>query len=315
MDLKISIIIPVYNVENYLKRCVDSILQQTYKNIELILVNDGSIDNSGEICDTYAKNDNRVIVFHQKNKGQSAARNVGLKHANGDFITFVDSDDWIELNMYEEMLNYTKTYNLDIIECDIQSTMDPVKTDKKRFVIENKEESTLRILENQYFSVCRRIYKSEIIKNLKFEENYIYEDMLFTSYLFRKFNKIGYINKPFYNYFIENDSSTMHGTFNAKNVKSIDVIFSFEQNINTNSKNEQIIKASKNYILFFSINHYIKLFQFKELDEGFIYRKKLKSLIKLNYVSSENNSTITRIARHSPMWLFNLFLRLSPKKF
>lgn len=315
MDLKISIIVPVYNVEDYLKRCVDSILNQSYKNLEIILVNDGSLDNSGLMCDEFKKKDARIKVVHQKNGGLSAARNTGLKNTTGDFVSFIDSDDWIELDMYKEMVHYATKHKLDIVECDIQYTSnEKIKTEPK-FLIENQEEAALRIIDNRFFSVCRRIYKFQLIKDMNFIKNYIYEDMLFTSELLCKIQKIGYINKPFYNYFIENTSSIMHGPFNVKNVKSIDVIYTFEKNIKNCFKSEPIIKASKNYILLFSINHYIKLFQFKELDKDFIYRKKLKSLIKSKYVSSENKSTITRIARHSPMWFFNLFLRLSPQKF
>ena len=139
--------------------------------------------------------------------------------------------------------------------------------------------------------------------------------MLFTSELICRINKIGYYNKPLYHYFIENTQSTMHGTFNIKNTKSIDVIYIFEQNIKNCFEEHQIIRALKNYILLFSINHYIKLFQHKKLDKGFIYRKKLKSLIKSNYLSSENNGKLTKIARYSPIWVFKIFLSLSPKKF
>lgn len=102
---KISIIIPIYNVEQYLPQCLDSIINQTYKNLEIILINDGSTDNSGKICDNYAKVDNRIHVFHKKNEGVSSARNLGLEKCTGDFIGFVDPDDFIELNMYELLYN------------------------------------------------------------------------------------------------------------------------------------------------------------------------------------------------------------------
>ena len=101
----ISIIVPVYNVEPYLNKCLDSIVNQTYKKLEIILIDDGSTDNSGLICDEYASKDNRIIVVHQKNKGLSAARNVGLNIAKGDYIAFVDSDDFIEKDMYFTMYN------------------------------------------------------------------------------------------------------------------------------------------------------------------------------------------------------------------
>ena len=118
----LSVIIPVYKVEKYLRRCLDSIVNQTYKNLEIILVDDGSPDNSGKICDEYAQNDKRIKVIHQKNKGQGAARNTGIIAANGELITFVDSDDWIENNTYEIMVSKLLQYELDIIKCAIVET-------------------------------------------------------------------------------------------------------------------------------------------------------------------------------------------------
>ncbi|HJA50079.1 MAG TPA: glycosyltransferase, partial [Candidatus Fusicatenibacter intestinipullorum] len=95
--VKISVIIPVYNVEKYLKRCLDSVINQTYKNLEIILIDDGSTDNSGKICDEYAQKDERIIVIHKENGGVSSARNKGLDICIGDYISFIDSDDWINL--------------------------------------------------------------------------------------------------------------------------------------------------------------------------------------------------------------------------
>ena len=118
MDCTISVIVPVYNSEKYLKRCIDSILNQTYKAIELILVDDGSPDNCGKICDEYAKKDKRVRVIHKTNAGVSAARNSGLEIASGNYATFVDSDDYIEPEMYGNMMEKVHQYNCDVVMCD-----------------------------------------------------------------------------------------------------------------------------------------------------------------------------------------------------
>ena len=114
---RISIIVPIYNVEKYLPRCIESLMGQTYKNIEIILVNDGSTDNCRHICNDYKKRDNRIIVFHQKNAGVSNARNTGLKVASGQFVGFCDPDDWVESKMYEEMLAAINKKNADIAIC------------------------------------------------------------------------------------------------------------------------------------------------------------------------------------------------------
>ena len=112
--MKISIITPVYNVEKYIHRCIDSILAQTFTDFELLLIDDGSKDNSGKICDEYAKSDKRIRVFHKENGGVSSARNLGVDEAKGEYISFIDPDDWIELNMYEEIFNFVDENNVDV---------------------------------------------------------------------------------------------------------------------------------------------------------------------------------------------------------
>ena len=118
----LSVIVPVYKVEPYLHRCIDSIRNQTYKNLQIILVDDGSPDNCGKICDEYAELDARIIVVHQKNGGASAARNKGLRYAVGDYVAFVDSDDWIASTMYETLVRMIERNDLDIARCGIIET-------------------------------------------------------------------------------------------------------------------------------------------------------------------------------------------------
>ena len=117
MEKTISVIVPIYNVEKYLDRCLKSIINQTYKNLEIILIDDGSPDNCGTICDEYAKKDNRIKVVHKDNGGLVKARNTGLDIATGEYISFIDPDDWIELNMYEEMIKIADETNTDIVRC------------------------------------------------------------------------------------------------------------------------------------------------------------------------------------------------------
>lgn len=118
----LSVIVPVYKVEPYLHRCVDSIRNQTYKNLQIILVDDGSPDNCGKICDEYAELDARIIVVHQKNRGLSGARNTGLRYAKGDYVAFVDSDDWIDSSMYETLVDMIEKNDLDMARCGIVET-------------------------------------------------------------------------------------------------------------------------------------------------------------------------------------------------
>lgn len=118
----LSVIVPVYKVEPYLHRCVDSIRNQTYKNLQIILVDDGSPDNCGKICDEYAELEARIIVVHQKNRGLSGARNTGLRYAKGDYVAFVDSDDWIDSSMYETLVDMIEKNDLDMARCGIVET-------------------------------------------------------------------------------------------------------------------------------------------------------------------------------------------------
>ena len=118
-NIELSVIIPIYNVEQYLRQCLDSVVNQYFKNIEIILVNDGSTDKSYSICQEYAENDNRIVLLNQKNAGLAAARQAGLNQARGNYITFVDSDDWLELEMYQKMMDAANSVNADIVFCNV----------------------------------------------------------------------------------------------------------------------------------------------------------------------------------------------------
>lgn len=185
---KISVIVPVYNVEKYLHRCIDSILSQTYRNLEIILVNDGSTDNSGEICEWYKEQDKRIKVIHKKNGGQSSARNAGLEIATGEYVAFVDSDDWIIDNMYEYLLGLIKKTESDVATIDFifarDETENKYRYSKKKInikVYENKEILREYLIEGTIrgsYSFCRNLYKRKLFKNVKFPNGKINEDIV-----------------------------------------------------------------------------------------------------------------------------------------
>ena len=183
---KISIIVPVYKVESYLSRCIDSILAQTYQNFELILVDDGSPDYCGEICDNYAEKDDRIKVIHQPNRGVSAARNASLDLATGDYIGFVDSDDYISINMYSDMIKLLEVNGLDIIIC----TAFMVKGDKVkgfvgdgRLTIYDKKEILNKSLIDFENTAWNKVYTRTAIGDIRFPEGRLFEDTA-TAYLF-----------------------------------------------------------------------------------------------------------------------------------
>lgn len=213
----ISIIVPVYNVERYLNRCLDSITQQTYSNLEIILVDDGSTDKSGIICDEYALKDNRIKVLHQKNAGQSCARNVGLDIALGTFIGFVDSDDWIVPDMFEKMHQNLTENNADISNCGIMRKNEKTGMEKRcapfPFPITGGNQGVHLLLENKLTVVpWNKLFKRNIWDNIRFPAGMWFEDELIMPYLFAKASIISYMDEALYNY-NERSGSTIHSSF------------------------------------------------------------------------------------------------------
>lgn len=196
---KVSVIVPIYNVEKYLEKCINSLLSQTLEDIQIILVNDGSKDNSGNIAKEYEKNNkDRVIYVEKENGGLSDARNYGLKYATGDFIAFLDSDDYIEKNAYEEMYNKAIEENADYVECDfIWEFPNKIRIDKQ-YPYKNKKEmlSFVRVV------AWNKLIKRQLItdNNLEFPKGLRYEDVEFTYKLIPFINKFAYVDKPFIHY-------------------------------------------------------------------------------------------------------------------
>lgn len=221
--VKISIVIPIYNAEDHLQRCVDSVLNQTEKNIEIILVDDGSKDNSIEICKNYLNQDKRVQLIHQENSGVSAARNRGIEQACGEYIGFVDSDDWIEPNMYECLLREANQASADIVICDARTVYEDGKIQADTITqlsgnqILQKSEFTPSLLLEMAGSAWRCIYKNHRYNDkLQKQKTILFplgvkfsEDRIFNLYAFGQANKICYIKKAFYNRYM-NEKSTVH---------------------------------------------------------------------------------------------------------
>lgn len=208
---KISIIVPVYNVKNYLSKCVDSILSQTFKDFELILVDDGSTDGSEKICLEYEKKDKRVKVFHKENGGLSSARNFGIKFSMGEFLGFVDSDDYIEKDMYETLYNDICEYEADIAVCglcDVYGNSFVYNKNKiKRCALEKVEAYKL-VLESKILSVSavNKLYKRSLFDKFLYPEGKTYEDAYLTPSLFYASEKVAY-NPAVKYYYVHRSSS------------------------------------------------------------------------------------------------------------
>lgn len=206
----ISVIVPIYRVESYLEQCIRSIQNQTYKELEIILVDDGSDDGCPEICDRYGKMDSRIKVFHKKNGGLSDARNYGLKQAHGEFIIFVDSDDYIHPRLYEYMMNILNHYSeVDMVMCPFQKVEEHEERAYERISVNNG----YRILEHReimeemfsedylnYTISCNKLYRKEMWEDMEFPVNRIHEDEFTSHELLYKAKKIGYLLQPSYYY-------------------------------------------------------------------------------------------------------------------
>ena len=211
---KLSIIVPIYNVEKYLKRCIDSILSQTYIDFEAILIDDGSSDQSGRIIDEYAKTDERIVAIHQKNKGVSAARNAGLQVAKGEYIGFVDPDDWIEPDMYSVLLDMMDSEHCDIASCswmanDENGVETPYSSGLSSALM-SREEYMKHLFDmppTVAGSVWSKVIRRDIIRSDFLEKYVICEDNHFVAQCCVNIKRAVYINKPLYHIFLRQNST------------------------------------------------------------------------------------------------------------
>lgn len=217
----ISVVVPIYNVEKYLNKCVDSLLNQDYTNLEIILVDDGSTDNSSKIADEYKEKNKNIKVIHKENGGLSSARNTGLKEAIGKYIIFIDSDDWIDTKMISTLFNLIKENDADISICGFLRTSgsdnDFKDINKPQIKTFTNMEAMMQLYNEDYLTefvvAWNKLYNIELFKNIKYPEGKIHEDEFTTYKLFYNAKKIVYTNEKLYNYRIT-PNSIMNKAFN-----------------------------------------------------------------------------------------------------
>lgn len=242
----VSVIVPVYNAELFLSKCINSLINQDYKKIEIILVNDGSNDNSKTICDEFSLKDSRITVVHRENKGVSSARNLGLEMCSGDFIMFIDSDDWIELNTISTLMNIQDESNYDLIMYGLsREYLELKKTTNQPFneeIFENKNQ-ILKALPNfikneKVNSLCNKLYKSEVIKNKQifFDESLnIAEDALFNYQVFFEINTLYISEQCFYHYTVK-DHPSLTKRYNPKKYEMLVFVNNYLNKISMQNK-------------------------------------------------------------------------------
>lgn len=284
-DIVLSIIVPIYNMSNYLDRCIKSLINQSYKNMEIILVNDGSTDNSIEICKHYARMYSNIKVYSKENTGLGATRNYGIQFANGEYVGFVDSDDYVDCNMYEDLIYITKNNKCDIGICGYEEVYDNnfISTDEDinlEYIIESNKMEIIKkylLLEIPTFA-WNKIYRRDFLVEfgIKFSEGCYYEDINMVAKVIQYCNKVAITNNKYYKYFQRNNS-IMH-TYTEKHLEDYkNNISEFYEFIYNNYNINEILVELKNSKFRLTYNILIMLKMLKREDEIIQYFKKISN--------------------------------------
>ncbi len=310
----ISVIVPVYNAEKYLDRCVESIVAQTYKNLEIILVDDGSTDNSPAICDAWAKKDSRIRVIYKKNGGVSSARNAGLDACTGDYIGFADADDWMEPDMYEVLIGNAKRYSADKSSCGYiyygqQAVCAPAETCR---VLQSSDEIRLRIVSGEHNAVWCAIYSRSVVGDIRFDESLkVAEDWLFNYQVCLKMSSEVIVNTPLYHY-EDNIESAMHG-INEKKISDRISVLEYIWN-SEYSREKHLPQLAGEYVpaFFYGVDECIRENVYKEKW----YKKKVKKELngKLMFILRSDMSRIVKIKVVMYVFAHPLYVRYIKKK-
>ncbi len=309
----ITIIVPVYKVEDYLERCIESIINQTYNNLEIILVDDGSPDNCGKICDEYQIRDKRIKVIHKQNGGLSDARNVAIDNAKGELITFIDSDDYVEKDYIELLYKNLQDNNCDISTCSYQCFYDKVEIGKEneQIIVMNNEEA----LENMFYqkntttSAWGKLYKTKLFKNIRYPKGKICEDLDTTYKLFAKSKKIVMSACKKY-YYLQRTNSIINSKFSIKRMDAIDFATKTVKFIN--QKHPDILASAYNRLFMEAVFIIIQIPKKEYKDEykqliGIIkkYRKEV-----LKDKKSKKGYRIIALASYSGIGIIKIIFKL-----
>ena len=280
--IKVSVIVPVYNVEEYLPKCLDTLVNQTLKEIEIIVVNDGSPDNSQQIIEKYAKKFKTIKAYTKENGGLSDARNYGLTKASGKYISFIDSDDFTDIEMLEKMYNKAIKEDLDIVVCDCYKVYPG--QDKRELLKSNTNYSEENI-KNYLLAppmAWNRLYKKELFDKIKFTKGIYYEDLECTPKMVKYTNKIGFLEEPLY-FYLQRDGSIMkQKEFNNKLLDIFKVLDSNKKELNKKFPKE---------IEYMYITHLLRTATLRFLDYSNYKEniKKIRSIIKENFPNWKQN--------------------------
>ena len=302
---KVSIIVPVYNVYAYLPKCLDSLVNQTLNDIEIVVVNDGSPDNSKDIIEKYLKKyPDKIKYIEKSNGGQGSARNTGLKASGGRYIGYVDSDDYVSLDMYEKMYNEAIMKDADIVMCShtIVNEKTGKETTEKLFLKTDNDKT------NCFFNnagVCNKLYKRELLKDFEFRSKVWYEDIDFVTKVIMKANKISFIDEGLY-YYLLREGSTMN---NNNILKNLDILASFDsilKYVNEHKDNEKYLSE----IEYLAINHIyiaaiVRVINAKSTSNKNEIINKLITYMNDNFSNFNNNKYLYLLDRNKKI-IYNL---------
>lgn len=321
MNKKISVIVPIYNVEKYLPKCIESIINQTYTNLEIILVDDGSPDNCSNICDSYSLTDKRIKVIHKRNGGLSDARNAGLDVATGDYISFLDSDDYIHKKFYETLINLIIQYDADIAQCEFLKVYEEDTSNFNDCEFESNEEVSLLNNEqaldnlfNEYYVntvvVWNKLYKRELFRNIRYPKGKIHEDEYTTYKVLFLTNRVVITSKTLY-YYLQRESSITGKGFNIKSLDKIDSYYEqilfydnkklFELKKEAKIRFEGLIRSSMSNVLNSNLDNKDKVFY-----DLIIYYRKKYDLFSNNLNVSTKKKIIMILFKYSPIFIIKL---------
>ncbi|MEC5424033.1 glycosyltransferase family 2 protein [Virgibacillus sp. C22-A2] len=309
---KVSVVVPIYKVEMYLNRCLDSIINQTYSDLEIILVDDGSPDSCGEIADDYQAEDDRIKVFHKKNGGLSDARNYGMKHVTSEYIMFVDSDDWLDLNMIELMVNNMVDYQADVVQSAFYYAHDDYLLydtrsypPEENVVVMEKKQLMHELVDNKRVKnfAWGKLYKTNLIKDIPFKKGVFFEDVFWAHKVMDRVNTYVLLNKPFYNYYQRDDSIV--AAYSLKNLDFIRGLKERHQFIQHNYP--ELVNQSYRMLLKANLEHYYLLLLNRKKDSTGYNRNKIK-----NYIEKNHNQFIISARNEHQLYRQLMFFRIHP---
>lgn len=283
----VSVIVPIYKVEKYIYRCVDSIINQTYENLEIILVNDGSPDRCGEMAEEYSRQDPRIKVIHKKNGGLSDARNYGMKMVTGEYTVFLDSDDWMEHQAIEYMVEKAKEYEADIVQSAFYYAYDgQLFIDNRHYrqkdapVLLPRQELMQELVKNEVVKnfAWGKLYKTEIIKEIPFQKGVLFEDVFWAHQVMNQVNHYLILHKPIFYYYQRGDSIVANYT--PKNLDFITGLL--ERHAFLEKKYPSLIYESYKQIVKASLIHYRLLLANRHLDQNGYYRLRIRQYLEKN---------------------------------